>query len=129
MSRIVKCRFCRREIRLKEFRTHLRTMHPDKLREKVQEPERVDTLNEASLLMMFTTMEILNEQFSFEHPAEPFEGKGGEFGGGGASGDFECSKGCESCELHKESESEPGCDSQPDDSGSSDSGSSGSSDE
>jgi len=123
MDRKVKCRFCKKEIFMKDFRAHLRVMHPQLVRAKIQEVERIESLNESSLLLMFSMMEMLHEvppNAGDLLAEEAFSGKGGESGGGGASGSFDdCDKKCESCDLH-EQESILESDSS---SGSSDSGS------
>jgi hypothetical protein len=122
MDRKVKCRFCKQDVFLSEFRTHLRDVHPTLLKEKIQEAERVDSMNDMTLLSMFTMMELLHEVPPVgggEVIQEHFEGKGGEFGGAGASEDIgECDTDCKSCDLH---ESEPESDSPSDESSSGDS--------
>jgi len=111
----VKCRFCKREILLKDFRKHLQLIHPELVKEKIREVEKVESLDDSSLLLMFTMMEMLREVPPFDSgeiiQEEKFEGKGGEFGGGGASESWEekCDAKCESCDSHEE-ESEPDSD-------------------
>ena len=115
MGKTVKCRFCKREIFLNNFRSHLQVMHPNLVKEKMP-IERVESLNDSTLLLMFTMMEMLHEVPPMDGgeiiQEEKFEGKSGEFGGAGASGNWgeeKCDAKCESCNLH-EKESEPDSD-------------------
>ena len=136
MNKIIKCKFCKREVLLKDFRVHLQTIHPDLIKEKIQEAARVDSMDDLSLLSLFSTMSILQEDTRFNvsagdilaaEMAEDLKGKGGEFGGAGVSESFECDSNCECCDLHEDPPEED-ADSSSDDS-SSDSDTSSSSDD
>ena len=103
-------------------------MHPHLVQEKISTKE-IESIDESSLLLMFTMMEMLREDTRFNVSAgdilaeESFSGKGGEFGGGGASGNWEeekCDTKCESCDLHEEPEPEPGSGDSNDNNSSSD---------
>jgi hypothetical protein len=97
-------------------------MHSQLVKEKMS-VEKVESMNEASLLLMFSMMEMLHEvppNAGDLLAEESFSGKGGEFSGAGASGPFEdcgTKAKCEDCDSYKpEQESEPSSD----DSGSND---------
>ena len=65
LGRSVKCRFCKRDILVRDLRLHLRVMHPQIVKEKLQEVERVESIPENHLLTLFTEMEILLEDSRF----------------------------------------------------------------
>jgi hypothetical protein len=101
-------------------------MHPQLVKEKIS-VEKVESMNESSLLLMFSMMEMLHEvppNAGDLLAEESFSGKGGEFGGAGASGPFDdcgTKEKCKFCDSYKpEQESEPSSNDSSSDSGSSD---------